>query len=111
MRREGVEAAVDLSVPEVMTLRAPSGRSSSNPERMYQQNHVGMHRSDDAGKCACPANHFDAANTLLAAAPDQACLEDALRGFIQQVPLNAGSMLRGSCPASALSSWGQGISV
>jgi hypothetical protein len=23
---------------------------SSNPERMYQQNHVGMHRSDDAGK-------------------------------------------------------------
>ena len=23
---------------------------SSNPERMYQQNHVGMHRSDDAGQ-------------------------------------------------------------
>ncbi|HLY86349.1 MAG TPA: hypothetical protein VKO84_07555 [Gaiellaceae bacterium] len=23
---------------------------SSNPERMYQQNHVGVHRSDDAGK-------------------------------------------------------------
>jgi hypothetical protein len=23
---------------------------SSNPDRMYQQNHVGMHRSDDAGK-------------------------------------------------------------
>src|SRR4029078_2860686 len=25
-------------------------RSSADPSRMYQQNHVGMHRSDDAGK-------------------------------------------------------------
>jgi photosystem II stability/assembly factor-like uncharacterized protein len=25
-------------------------RSGADPERMYQQNHVGMHRSDDAGK-------------------------------------------------------------
>ena len=48
-RNKGLRADWPLENPEVGYCVHRLVRSPSDPQRMYQQNHVGMHRSDDAG--------------------------------------------------------------
>jgi photosystem II stability/assembly factor-like uncharacterized protein len=48
-RNKGLRADWPLENPEIGYCVHKLVRSPSDPDRMYQQNHVGMHRSDDAG--------------------------------------------------------------